>query len=208
MSHPSLSAALADVPIIAILRGITPGEAVPVGDALLTAGIRVMEVPLNSPEPLISIAAMADAFGDRALVGAGTVLHVGEVQDLARCGARFIVSPNCDARVIGAALDAGMQALPGIFTPTEALAAIAAGAEWLKLFPAEPLGPAHYKAMAAILPSDVRAVAVGGVSAANAHDWLGAGVAALGVGSDLYRPGDTVATVAGKAAALVAAISR
>lgn len=206
MLHPDLSAAMADVPIIAILRGVRPEEAVAIGEALLGAGIRVMEVPLNSPDPLVSIAAMADALGARALVGAGTVLHIGEVHDLARCGARFIVSPNTDAAVIDAALDAGMQALPGYQSPTEAFAAIAAGADWLKLFPAGPLGISHFKALAAVLPPHVRTIAVGGVGAANAREWLDAGVAGLGVGSELYRPGDSAAVVAEKAAALVAAI--
>jgi 2-dehydro-3-deoxyphosphogalactonate aldolase len=208
MQLPNLSAALADVPIIAILRGLTVEDAVPVAEALLDAGIRVMEVPLNSPDPLLSIAAMADAVADRALIGAGTVLHVGEVHDLARCGARFIVAPNTDPRVIEAALDAGMAALPGYQTPTEAFAAVAAGAEWLKMFPAGPLGVGHFKALAPVLPAGVRTVAVGGVGAANASAWLNAGAAALGVGSELYKPGDRAATVAEKARALVAAVRR
>jgi 2-dehydro-3-deoxyphosphogalactonate aldolase len=208
MPSPDLSAALHQVPVIAILRGIRPDDAVAVGEALVAAGIRVMEVPLNSPDPLLSIAAMADALGDRALVGAGTVLHVGEVQDLARCGARFIVSPNTDAQVIGAALDAGMAALPGCQTPTEAFAAVAAGSDWLKLFPAGSLGPAHFKALAAVLPSHVRTVAVGGVGAANAREWLDAGVAALGVGTELYRPGDSADAVRAKANVLIAAVPR
>lgn len=208
MPHPRLSAALAEVPIIAILRGLTPDDAVAVGIALLDAGIRVMEVPLNSPDPLISIAAMADALGEHALVGAGTVLHIGEVQDLARCGARFVVSPNTNAAVIDAALDAGMDALPGYQTPTEAFAAVAAGAEWLKLFPAAPLGVAHFKALAAVLPAHVRTIAVGGVGAANARIWLDAGVSGLGVGSELYKPGDSAEVVAEKAATLVAAVRR
>ena len=206
MPLPDLSAALAQIPIIAILRGICPDEAVAVGEALLAAGIRVMEVPLNSPDPLLSIAAMADALAGRALIGAGTVLHVGEVHDLAQCGARFTVSPNSDARVIGAALDAGLLPLPGYQTPTEAFAAVAAGADWIKLFPAGPLGIGHFQALAAVLPKHIRTVAVGGVGAANARAWLDAGVAALGIGSELYRPGDSAAIVAEKAAALVAAV--
>lgn len=208
MPHPDLSAALAQVPIIAILRGVCPDEAVAVGEALLAAGIRVMEVPMNSPDPLLSIAAMADALAGRALIGAGTVLHVGEVHDLAQCGARFTVSPNSDARVIGAALDAGLLPLPGYQTPTEAFAAVAAGADWIKLFPAGPLGIGHFQALAAVLPKHIRTVAVGGVGAANARAWLDAGVAALGIGSELYRPGDSAAGVAEKAAALVAAVRR
>ena len=206
MPLPDLSAALAQIPIIAILRGICPDEAVAVGEALLAAGIRVMEVPLNSPDPLLSIAAMADALAGRALIGAGTVLHVGEVHDLAQCGARFTVSPNSDARVIGAALDAGLLPLPGYQTPTEAFAAVAAGADWIKLFPAGPLGIGHFQALAAVLPKHIRTVAVGGVGAANARAWLDAGAAALGIGSELYRPGDSAAIVAEKAAALVAAV--
>lgn len=208
MPHPTLSAMLADVPVVAILRGLRPDEAVDVGAALLAAGIRVMEVPLNSPEPLLSIAAMADAFGDRALVGAGTVLQVGDVHDLARCGARFTVSPNTDPAVIAAALDAGMDALPGFQTPTEAFAAIKAGAEWLKLFPAGVLGIDLFKALSAVLPPQVRTVAVGGVGAANARQWLDSGFAALGVGSELFKPGDSAAAVGAKAAALVAAARR
>jgi 2-dehydro-3-deoxyphosphogalactonate aldolase len=203
---PDLSAAMARVPIVAILRGLTPDTAVAVGEALLGAGIRVMEVPLNSPDPLVSIAAMADALGDRAVIGAGTVLHVGEVHDLSRCGARFVVSPNSDPRVIHAALDKGLQALPGYQTPTEAFAAVAAGAEWLKLFPAGPLGIDHFRALAAVLPPHVRTIAVGGVGATNARSWLDAGVTGLGVGSDLYKPGDTPAVVAEKARVLVSAI--
>lgn len=206
MSHPDLSAALADVPIIAILRGLTPADAVAVGKALLDAGIRVMEVPLNSPDPLVSIAAMADALGDRALVGAGTVVDESEIYDLVRCGARFIVSPNTEWRVIEQAQNEGMVALPGYQTPTEAFTAIAAGARWLKMFPAAPLGISHFKALSAVLPGHLRTVAVGGVGAANAREWLDAGVAGLGVGSELYKPGDSAAVVAEKARALVAAV--
>lgn len=206
MPYSDLSIALAKVPVIAILRGLNPDQAGPVGEALLSAGVRAMEVPLNSPEALLSIASMADTLGARALVGAGTVLHVGEVQDLARCGARFIVSPNTDARVIDATLAAGMAALPGYQTPTEAFAAVAAGAQWLKLFPAGPLGVEHFKALAAVLPPHIRTVAVGGVGAADAQQWLDAGVAALGVGSELYKPGDSADTVYAKARGLVDAI--
>ena len=191
-------------PIIAILRGITPPEAVPTARALIEAGITVIEVPLNSPEAMTSIALMIAAFGDRARIGAGTVLRVAEVEAVAAAGGKLIVSPNCAPEVIRATVKAGLDSFPGIMTPTEAFAAIDAGAAGIKLFPGELIGPIGLKAMRAVLPPDLPCYAVGGVNAQTLPDWLAAGASGIGVGSGLYRPGDAPETVAARAAELVA----
>lgn len=191
--------------IIAILRGITPADAESVAEVLIDAGITTIEVPLNSLDPLISIAAMQAGFGSRARIGAGTVLTPAQVRDVAATGARLIVSPNCDAGVIAATKAAGMDSFPGVMTPTEAFAALAAGADGLKLFPGELVGVAGVRAMRAVLPAEVPLYAVGGVSAANMGDWLAAGAAGFGIGGSLYRPGDSAAAVGEKARAIVAA---
>lgn len=191
--------------LVAILRGIRPGEAVDVGAALIEAGFSMIEVPLNSPEPLDSIARLAGAFGDRALIGAGTVLTPEQVDHVRGAGGRLVVSPNCEPQVIARTLEHGMVSMPGVFTPTECFAAIRAGAKALKLFPASLAGPDGLKAIKAVLPPDVEVFAVGGASADNFGDWLAAGAAGFGIGSALYRPGDDAATVGERARAIVAA---
>ncbi len=192
-------------PLIAILRGIRPEEADAVLEALVAAGIGLIEVPLNSPEPLKSITRMVRRAGDRAIVGAGTVLTVDEVRAVAAAGGRMIVSPNRDDAVIAATKAAGLTSFPGVFTATEALGAIAAGADALKFFPADLLGPAGIKAIAAILPPAVPLLAVGGVDASNIGDYRKAGIAGFGIGSSLYKPGMSAAEVGRRAAEMVAA---
>jgi 2-dehydro-3-deoxyphosphogalactonate aldolase len=192
-------------PLIAILRGIRPDEAEAVFEALVGNGIGLIEVPLNSPEPFASIAAMAKLAKGRAEVGAGTVLTIEDVARVKAAGGRMVVSPNCDAGVIRATKAAGMVSYPGVFTPTEAFGALAAGADALKFFPAEVLGAAGVKAVSAVLPKGTVLLAVGGVDAANIGAWLKAGIAGFGIGSSLFKPGMSAAEVGEKARAMVAA---
>jgi len=192
-------------PLIAILRGIAPDAAADVLEALIAAGIGLIEVPLNSPEPLASIRIMADAAEDRALVGAGTVLSVAEVEAVEAAGGQFIVSPNFDAAVIRKTKAARLGSLPGVFTASEALGAVAAGADGLKFFPADLLGPNGIKAIGVILPRTIPLLAVGGVDAANLADYLKAGIAGFGIGSSLYKPGMSAKEVGQRARDLVAA---
>ncbi len=196
--------ALARCPLVAILRGLTPAEAPAVGAALVDAGFTLIEVPLNSPEPLASIRLLADAFGDRALIGAGTVLTTDDVDAVAQAGGRVIVMPHADLEVIRAAKARGLICTPGVATPTEAFAARKAGADALKLFPAEGIPPQIVKAWRAVL-TDIPLLPVGGIDAANMAAYRAAGAQGFGIGSALYKPGKNAQAVATDARALVAA---
>ncbi len=197
---------LARCPLIAILRGVRPEEAEAVTEALAEHGIAIVEVPLNSPDPLASIARLSARFGERLLIGAGTVMREAEVAAVAEAGGRLIVTPHAAAEVVRAAKRRGMVACPGMFTPTEAFAMLDAGADALKLFPAEASRPAALRALRAVLPAGTAVLPVGGIEAGTMRPWLEAGAAGFGIGSSIYRPGDTPAQAGAKAAALVAAL--
>ncbi len=191
--------------IVAILRGVTPGEAEAVTDALIAAGIAKIEVPLNSPDPFTSIERMAGRFGADALIGAGTVLSPEDVGRVKDAGGMLIVSPDCNPDVIAATKTFGLLSYPGVMTPTECFTALRTGADGLKIFPAELVGPTGLKALRAVLPAETDVLAVGGVGAANMAEWRAAGATGFGLGTAIYRPGDTPEAVADKAARIVAA---
>jgi 2-dehydro-3-deoxyphosphogalactonate aldolase len=193
-------------PLIAIIRGVTPEEVVAIGQALYDGGIRIIEVPLNSPDPLDSIHRLAASLGDKALVGAGTVLKVDQVDQVKNAGGRLIVSPNANPAVIARAVACDLVSCPGVFTPTEAFAAIEAGAHALKFFPAEAGSPAVIRAQRTVLPRNIPILAVGGVTLDTVSAWLAAGADGAGVSSALYKPGQSPAETRGKAAAFAAAV--
>jgi 2-dehydro-3-deoxyphosphogalactonate aldolase len=199
---------LGQCPLIAIIRGVAPDEAEAIGEALYEGGIRIVEVPLNSPEPLSSIGRLAAKFGDRMLVGGGTVLRWSEVHDIKVAGGQLIVSPNTNGEVIAATAAAGMVSCPGYFTPSEGFAALAVGATALKLFPAEGASPEVLKAQRAVLPKDVPVLVVGGVQPGNMEPWLEAGATGFGLGGGLYKPGQSAAETFEKARAYVEGVKR
>ncbi len=201
-----LTAWLHRCPLIAILRGVKPEEAEDICAALAQAGVAIVEVPLNSPEPIHSIRRLAARFGDRLLIGAGTVMTQAQVHEVAAAGGKLLVTPHADTVVVRAAKQAGMLACPGFFTPTEAFALLGAGADAIKLFPAEAASPAVLRGIRAVLPAETKVLPVGGIDAGNLRPWLEAGAAGFGIGSSIYKAGDTADIVASKAAQLVAAL--
>ena len=192
-------AAMARCPLVAILRGVRPEEIEGIADALVEAGFSMIEIPLNSPDPLISIGRIANRYGDDVLIGAGTVLSVEQVEAVRGAGGRVIVSPNTNVAVIAASAAAGLVSLPGYATPSEAFSAIAAGASGLKLFPAEAASPAVLRAQRAVLPADMAVLVVGGITPETMAPWLGSGAQGFGLGSALYKPGDAPAIVGERA---------
>jgi len=196
--------ALKSLPLIAILRGLTPAEAMPIGQALVSTGWTLIEVPLNSPQPLDSIAAMVSAF-PQALIGAGTVLTVSDVRNVHAAGGQLIISPNFNPAVVHEAVRLGLVCLPGVMTASEAFAALDAGATGLKIFPAEMASPAVVKALRAVLPTGAVVVPVGGITPSNMQAYLSAGASGFGIGSALYKPGMTASTVTVNATQFIAA---
>ncbi len=195
---------LARCDLVAILRGVRPDAVEDIGAALQDAGLAIIEVPLNSPEPLRSIEILARRFGADLLIGAGTVMTPAQVEQVANAGGRLMVTPHADPGLARAAKAAGLLAAPGFFTPAEAFALIGAGADAIKLFPAEAASPAVLKALLAVLPPGTAVLPVGGIDAGNIPAWRQAGAAGFGIGSAIYRPGDTAADVAVKARLLLA----
>jgi 2-dehydro-3-deoxyphosphogalactonate aldolase len=194
------------MPVVAILRGVRPEEVVEIGESLYRAGIGIIEVPLNSPDPLISIEKLSTALGDRCVIGAGTVLTESDAEAVAAAGGEIVVTPNTNPAVIARSLQLGMVPMPGWATATEAFLAYQAGARYLKLFPAATYGPGHIKAVRAVLPDDCRLLSVGGAGAESAGEWIRAGIDGFGIGSELYKPGKTAKEVYEAALAVVAAL--
>lgn len=201
----TLDDALAEAPIVAIIRGVRPDEVVAIADALYEGGVRVVEVPLNSPEPLTSIKRLAEAYRGRMVCGAGTVLSVEDVEGVSAAGGEIVVSPNTRPDVIRRTVELGLESLPGFGSASEAFEAYAAGARRLKLFPAVSYGPAHVKQLKAVLPRDASVLAVGGVGAADMATWRAAGADGFGIGGEIYRPGQSPEETLQKARTLVAA---
>jgi len=193
-------------PLVAILRGVQPAEVESIGFALERAGVCIIEVPLNSPSPFESIAILSRKFGHRILIGAGTLTKPSQVGEVAAAGGRFIVTPHADLAIVRTSKDAGLLAFPGFFNPTEAFALLEAGADAIKLFPAEVLGPPMLKALRAVLPRSAIVIPVGGVDAKQVAPWMAAGALGLGVGSSIYKPGDDARIVEAKAQALLEAV--
>lgn len=198
---------MARCPLVAILRNIEPHEAEDIAAALIGAGISIIEIPLNSPNPLTSIERIARRFGADALIGAGTVLETNAVRAVADAGGELIVSPDCNPDVIRATVNAGMVSMPGYLTPSEAFRALSAGATALKLFPAEAVSPSVLKAQRAVLPSNVPILAVGGINVENIAPWIEAGASGFGLGAALYRPGSVAAEVEARAKRFIRAIA-
>ena len=208
MSTELLRQFLDQCPLVAIIRGVTPADVESIGEAIFDAGIRIIEVPLNSPEPLDSIERLAAKFGDRALIGGGTVLRWSEVHEIKTAGGRLIVSPNTKVEVIAETVKSRLVSCPGYFTPSEAFAALAAGASGLKFFPAEGASPAVLKAQRAVLPRDLPVIVVGGVQPDMMQPWIEAGATGFGLGSGLYKPGRSAEETAQRAQAYLAALGR
>lgn len=208
MSTTKLSRWLTKMPIVSILRGVTPDEVLDVAAAIREAGIGIIEVPFNSPNPTVSIEKLVNAIGDEAVVGAGTVLTVDDVQRVADAGGEITVSPNTDTAVIEKSLTHGMTPMPGFASLSEAFAAYQAGARHLKLFPASTYGVGHIRAASAVLPADAQVLAVGGIGANEMAEWLQAGVNGFGIGSDIFKPGFSPEKVHARALELVTALNQ
>jgi len=206
--NPEFEQAMARCPLVAILRGVGQEEIEGVADALVEAGFSMIEIPLNSPDPLASIARIARRYGEDVLIGAGTVLSVDQVRAVQGAGGRLIVSPNTNAEVIAASAADGLVSLPGYATPSEAFAAIAAGASGLKLFPAEAASPAVLRAQRAVLPADMAVLIVGGITPETMAPWRGSGARGFGLGSALYKPGDAPGVVGERARNFIDAVKR